>query len=80
MYALGKQERLAMLVVSVVMFALLHDFLFLLVGAGAAYRIWRADFPAEPRRRIGFYFVSLIIANGFLSWFSLEQARQVFPH
>lgn len=78
MNALGRQERLAVLGVNLVMFALLRDFLFLLVAAGTGYRIWKRDFPAQPNRTIGVYFVALVIANGFLSWFSLEQARQLF--
>jgi Zn-dependent protease len=78
MNALGRQERMAVLGVSLVMFLLLHDFLFLLVGAGTGYRIWKRDFPMQPRQGIGVYFVALVLANGFLSWFSLEQARQVF--
>jgi Zn-dependent protease len=78
MNALGKQERLAVLGVSLVMFVLLHDFLFVLVAAGTGYRIWKRDFPMQPRQGIGVYFVALVLANGFLSWFSLEQARQVF--
>ena len=80
MNALGRQERFAIVAVCVVMFVILHDFLFLLVAAGAAYRIWKRDFPLEARQGIGYYFVALILGNGFLSWFSLEQARQVFPH
>ena len=78
MNALGMQERLAILGVNLAMFALLRDFLFLLVAAGTGYRIWKRDFPAQSSRTIGVYFVALVIANGFLSWFSLEQARQVF--
>jgi len=39
------------------------------VAIGTGYRLWRADFPAEPSRRIGIYFVALVIANGLLaSW------------
>lgn len=78
MNALGKQERLAVLAVNLVMFALLRDWLFLAVAAGTGYRIWKRDFPAQPRQAIGVYFVALVLANGFLSWFSLEQARQLF--
>lgn len=78
MIALGRQERFAVLGVCVVMFALLHEFLFLAVAAGTGYRIWIRDFPAQPRRGIGLYFAALVLANGFLSWFSLEQSRQLF--
>ena len=78
MNALGRQERLAVLLVSVALFAMLHDFLFILVAVGAGYRIWKRDVPLQTRPMIGYYFVALVILNGFLSWFSLERARQVF--
>jgi Zn-dependent protease len=78
MNALGFQERVAVIGVNVAMFALLRDWMFLIVAAGAAYRLWRRDFPAQPSRAIGVYFVGLVLSNGFLSWFSLEQARQLY--
>ncbi len=80
MNALGRQERLAVLAVSVIMFAILHDFLFLLVAAGTAFRIWKRDFPLQPKQGIAYYFVGLVLGNGFLSWFSMEQSRQLFGH
>ncbi len=80
MAALGRQERFGVLVVCIALFALLHDILFLGVAAGTAYRIWRPDYPPEPSRRIGIYFAALVIGNGFLSWFSIVQAGQLFPH
>lgn len=79
MAALGRQERLGVLVVCIALFALLHDFLFVALAAGTAYRIWRPDYPEQPSRRIGIYFAALVIGNGFLSWFSIVQAGQLFP-
>ncbi len=70
MFALGKQERIAILLVSLALFAMLHDLLFLGVAAGTAYRLWKRDYPADPRRRAGIYFALLVIACGFLSWFT----------
>lgn len=78
MNALGRQERFAVLGVNLAMFALLRDFMFLVVAAGTGYRIWRRDLPAQPNRAMGIYFAALVIGNGFLSWFSLEQARQLY--
>lgn len=78
MNALGRQERFAILGVSLVMSVLLREFLFLVVAAGTGFRIWKRDFPMQPRRGIGVYFAGLVLANGFLSWYSLEQARQMF--
>jgi len=70
-HALGKQQRLALLVVSVALLFLLRDFLFLGVAAGAAWQMWRKEYPPEPRQRIGLFFIALVIANGFLSWFAM---------
>ncbi len=78
MTALGAQGRLAVLLVSVVLFFTLSEYLFLFVAAGTAYRLYKRDFPAQPRQGIAYYFIALIVANGFLSWFALNQARTLF--
>lgn len=78
MNALGRQERIAVLVVSLAMYAMLHDLMFVFVAAGVGYRIWRRDFPMQPRPRIGFYYMALVVANGFLSWFSVQRAGALF--
>ncbi len=79
MIALGAQGRLAVLLVSVVLFFTLnHEYLFLFVAAATAYRLYKRDFPAEPRQGIAYYFIALIVANGFLSWFASNQARTLF--
>lgn len=80
MSALGRQERMAVLIVSLAMWFFFSEWLYLGVAAGTGYRLWKKDFPAEPSQALGFYFVALIIACGFLSWFSLIQARQLLPH
>ena len=80
MNALGKQERLAVLVVSLAMFALIHYPLFLFVAIGTGYRLWRGDFPVEARRRIGIYFVALVIANGMLAWWAQHISAAFMPH
>jgi Zn-dependent protease len=78
MAALGAQARWAVLLVCVVLFFTLKEFLFLLVAAGVAYRLWRRDFPAQPRQGIAYYFLAMVVGNGFLSWYALDQARTVF--
>jgi Zn-dependent protease len=78
MSALGAQARWAVLLVSVVLFFTLKEFLFILVAVGVAYRLWKRDFPAHAREAIGYYFIALVIGNGFLSWFALNQARTLF--
>lgn len=77
MNALGRQERLMVLVVSAVLWFLFRDeWLFLGVAAGTAYRLfWRRDFPVQSRPGIGYYFIVLVVANGLLSWYCLNQAH-----
>ncbi len=70
MNAMGLQGRLALLVVSLVMWYMLHENLFLGVALGTAYRIWKRDFPSQPNQGIAYYFIALAVANGFVSWFS----------
>lgn len=80
MNALGKQERLMIIAVTLVLWFLMRDqYLFLVVALGTAYRLfWRRDFPAQPRQGIGFYFIALAIANGLLSWFCMNQEHALF--
>ena len=80
MSALGAQARWAVLLVSVALFFTFKEFLFLVVAAGVAYRLWRRDFPAQPRESLGYYFVAMVIGNGFLSWYAANQARMLFGH
>ncbi|HEX4748494.1 MAG TPA: site-2 protease family protein [Bryobacteraceae bacterium] len=78
MSAIGAQGRLAVVLVSAVLAYTLKEWLFAFVALGAAYRLWRRDFPPEPRQSIAYYFIALVIGNGFLSWFALNQARMLF--
>jgi Zn-dependent protease len=80
MNALGSQGRMAILLVSIVMFFVLNEFLFVFIAIATGYRLFRRDFPAEPKQGIAYAFVGLILGNGFLSWFALNQARALFAH
>ena len=42
------------------------------VAAGTAYRLYKRDTVAAPREMVGYYFIALAIANGFLSWYCLS--------
>lgn len=79
MNALGAQHRLAVAVVCAALAFLLGEYAFLFVALGAGYRLWKRDFPAEPRQDIAYAFVALAVANGFLSWYCTNQARILFP-
>ena len=67
-----------MLVVCLALAFLMHESAFFFVALGTGYRVWKRDFPAEPRSAIAYAYVAVAIANGFLSWFCLNQARLVF--
>jgi Zn-dependent protease len=68
--ALGRQEKLGLVVVSAALALLLQTWLPVFVGAGAAFQLWRGQNPPDPRRRIGLFFIGLVIANACLSRFS----------
>jgi Zn-dependent protease len=78
MTALGAQARLAVLLVSIVMFFTLHESLFLFVAIATGYRLIKRDFPEESKQGIAYYFIFLVLANGFLSWFATNEAHLRF--
>ena len=78
MTALDRQGRWAVLAVSLVMFYVLGEYLFLFIALGAGYRIYKRDFAPVSRQRIALAFIALLIGNGFLSWFAANQAKLVF--
>ncbi|MBV9267255.1 MAG: hypothetical protein JO061_13880 [Acidobacteriaceae bacterium] len=79
MNAIGKQERVAILIVSLILAYVLHSYLLLFVALATGYRLMRRDFPAEPRQKIAYYFVALMIGTGFLSWYCINQQHSMFP-
>ena len=68
MNALGRQERLAVVAVSVVSFLLLREWLFLFIALGAGYRVFKRDYPELPSAMTGRHFIGLMVALGVLSW------------
>jgi Zn-dependent protease len=78
MAALGKLDRVMILVLSVALWMVTGEFVFLFVGLGTAYRLWKRDFPAQSYPGLAYYFAALVAANGLLSWFCINQARSVF--
>lgn len=78
MSALGRQQRLMVLAVCVAMAFILHEWAFLFVAAGTAYRIWKRDFSPEPRQTIALLYIAIAVANGLLSWYCLTQAGSLF--
>jgi Zn-dependent protease len=78
MTALGAQHRIAIAVVCAVLAFVLGEYTFLFVAVGAAYRVWRRDFPAVSNQAIAYAFLAIAILNGFLSWYCSNQARMLF--
>ncbi len=78
MNALGRQHRLALAAICIVLGFLLHEYAFLFVAAGAGYRVYKRDFPAKPYQGVAYAFTALVVANGLLAWFCSTQARVLF--
>jgi Zn-dependent protease len=64
--ALDKNERIALTVAAVLLAALFGQPLFLLVAAGAAYRIFTKDMPPTPSYGVAVYYLLLMVGLGFL--------------
>jgi Zn-dependent protease len=65
--ALGKNERIALMVASVVLWIILRERFLLAVAAGALYRSFvRKDLPSGSSRAIALYFLGLLTALAFL--------------
>ena len=77
--ALGRQERMAVLVISLALWFFLGEFVFLFIGLGAGYRLIRKDHPATGSQAIGYYFIGLLIALGLFDWWMLQAASTTFP-
>jgi Zn-dependent protease len=65
--ALDKSERIILCAAAVLFAALFGQPLLLLVAAGAAYRIFTKDLPAEPSHPATVYYLVVLAALGFMS-------------
>jgi Zn-dependent protease len=77
--ALGRQERMAVLIISIALWFFLGEFIFLFIGLGAGYRLIRKDHPLQGSQLIGYYFIGLLIALGLLDWWMLQTASATLP-
>lgn len=80
MLAIGLQGRIAALIVSLALFYMLGSWWFLGMAAGVGFRIWKRDYPAEAKQSIAYYFIALVVGNGYLMWFAENQAQALFGH
>jgi Zn-dependent protease len=64
--ALDKSERIILSAAAVLLAILFSQPLFLLVAAGAAYRVFTKDMPATPSHAATVYYLVLMAALGYL--------------
>jgi hypothetical protein len=77
MDAISSGQRMAILGLSVAMLFIAGEGNFLPwigVAAATAYRLYKRD-VVVARELVGYYFIALAIANGFLSWYCLNIAH-----
>ena len=65
---LNKAERIVLLTSCVALAFVLGESVFFLVAAGAAWRLFTKDLPAEPNRAITGYFVGVLASLGVIMW------------
>lgn len=67
--ALDRMQRVLIVVACVVMYALLRENAYLLVGAGMLWRVFKSDdVPAEPSTRTMVGFMALLMVLGAIVW------------
>ena len=71
--ALGKTERMALLAGCVALWLVFHQELFLLVAAGAGWRLFTKDIPDQPSPRTTAYFLTVLTLLGLVRWLVLGQ-------
>ncbi len=64
--ALGKTERVLLLVTCLALWLLAGQGIFFIVGAGAAYRLFTKDFAAVPSRSTLAYYLALLVSYGLI--------------
>ena len=71
--ALEKTERIVILTGALILCFVLDEKIFLVVAAGATYRLFTRDFPAEPSRPTTAYFVAVMVALGIVMYLAPDQ-------
>ncbi len=67
-HALDRTQRVLIVIACVVLFALLHENAYLLVGAGMMWRVFKRDVAAEPSTRTMVGFMALLMVLGAIVW------------
>jgi Zn-dependent protease len=68
MSALNKAERMVILAAAIFLFFFLDQGIFLIVAAGATYRLFTKDLPPEGSRRTVLYYAGVMILLGLVTW------------
>jgi Zn-dependent protease len=71
--ALEKTERIVILTGALTLCFVFDEKIFLVVAAGATYRLFTKDFAREPSRRTTAYFAAVMVALGFVLYFTPGQ-------
>jgi Zn-dependent protease len=71
--ALEKTERVVILTGALLLGFVLDEKIFLVVAAGASYRLFTKDFPREPSRGTTAYFAAVMAALGLVLYFTPGQ-------
>ena len=69
--ALSREQRIMLLVAALALGVFLGQGVFYLVAAGAAYRLFTKDFPAQPSWMITVYFLAVLALLGVVMWLIL---------
>lgn len=62
--ALGRPQRVFLVIVSLLMWKVTGESLYFIVTAGALFRAFTKDVPKEPSMKMSFYFAALVILLG----------------
>lgn len=73
-YALNRLQRGLLLVSSVVLFALMHEGVFLFIAAGMTWRMFTKDAPDQPSTRTLLFFLGLLFLLGAFLYVVPQQA------
>jgi Zn-dependent protease len=76
---LGRQERIAVLIISLALWFFLSEFIFLFIALGAGYRLLRKDHPPVGNQSVAYYFIALLVGLGLFDWWMLHAASTAFP-
>lgn len=75
MTPLSRQHRLAVLITSLAMLFITSEFMFLFIALGTGYRtFFSRDYPQKPSESTAYYYISLLVVLGLLSWYGVRSA------